>query len=363
MRAVVLGTGGALSWDEVPSPEPGPGEVRLRVAACGVCGSDLHLRSMGILPPGYVMGHEFAGVVDAVGAGVAGWAEGDRACVYPFVPSPVHDMAASVTGIGCGGPYGGLAEAAVVGADRLWRLPDALPTEHGAFVEPLAVALHALDVAGVGTPSAGVGTPPALVGTPPGAAARADGGAAGARVGTPASEIACAVVGAGPIGVLTALALRARGVERVAVVEPNDARRARVAALGLPAYPLDGVHETVLAALGGAPDVVFECAGHPSAPGLALELVAPSGVVALLGVHDAPVPVSQLLLMLKEAQLRASFCYRPASFDEALGLLAGGAVPVAGLVTSRRPMSETAAVMDALAAPGTDELKVLLTPG
>jgi threonine dehydrogenase-like Zn-dependent dehydrogenase len=353
VRAVVLGTGGALSWNEVPTPSPGPGEVRITVAACGVCGSDLHLRSMGILPPGYVMGHEFAGVVDAVGAGVTGWSEGDRACVYPFVPSPVHDMAASVTGIGCGGPYGGLAERAVVGADRLWRLPDALPTPYGALVEPLAVALHALDVAGVGR---------AVDDSAFGAAHGYDSTARGATSGRPPDEVACAVVGAGPIGVLTALALRARGVTRIAVVEPNGARRARVAAFGLPAYGLDGVHEAVLAGLGGAPDVVFECAGHPSAPGLALELVAPSGVVALLGVLDEPVPVSQLLLMIKEAQLRASFCYRPASFDEAVGLLADGAIPTAGLVTSTRPMADTPAVLDLLATPGTDELKVLLTP-
>jgi 2-desacetyl-2-hydroxyethyl bacteriochlorophyllide A dehydrogenase len=323
MKAVALGVGGSLSVADVPEPVPGPGEVRLRVAACGVCGSDLHLRGMGILPDGYVLGHELAGVVDAVGAGVTGWAEGDRAAVYPFVPSPVHDMAASVTGIGCGGPPGGLAEACVVPADRLWRLPGSLPTETGALVEPLAVALHALDVSGV-------------------------------RPDDP-----CAVVGAGPIGALTALALRARGVSAVVVVEPNAARRDR---LGLPAFGLDGVHENVLAALGGPPRVVFECAGHPSAPGLALELVAPSGVVALLGVLDEPVPVSQLLLMLKEAQLRASFCYRPASFDEAVGLLADGTVPVDRLVTSRRSLDEAPAVLDALALPGTDELKVLLVP-
>lgn len=324
MRAVVL-RDGSYAVEDLPEPVPAEGEVRLRVAACGVCGSDLHLRGMGILPPGYVMGHEFAGVVDAVGPGVTGWAEGDRAAVYPFVPSSVHDMTASVTGIGCGGPYGGLAEACVVGSDRLWRLPDSLATELGALVEPLAVALHALDVSGV-------------------------------RPGD-----ACAVVGAGPIGVLTALALRARGVTRVAVVEPNDARRARLAAASLAAFGLDGVHEAVMASLGGPPDVVFECAGHPSAPGLALELVAPSGVVALLGVLNEPVPISQLLLMVKEAQLRASFCYRPASFDEAVGLLADGAVPVDGLVTSRRSLDEAPAVMDMLAA-GTDELKVLLVP-
>ena len=323
MRAVVLGAGGSLALDDVPEPSPGPGEVRLRVAACGVCGSDLHLRGMGILPPGYVMGHEFAGVVDAVGAGVTGWAEGDRAAVYPFVPSPEHDMTASITGIGCGGPAGGLAEACVVGADRLWRLPESLDVEHGALVEPLAVALHALDVAGV------------------------------------RPDDACAVVGAGPIGVLVALALRARGVEQVAVVEPNEARRAR---LDVPSFGLDGVHEAVMGALGGPPRVVFECAGHPSAPGLALELVAPSGIVTLLGVLNDPVPLSQLLLMVKEAQLRASFCYRPASFDEAVGLLADGAVPVDRLVTSRRPLDDAPEVLDALATPGTEEVKVLLVP-
>jgi len=323
VRAVVLGPGGSLAIEEVPEPVPGPGEVRLRVAACGLCGSDLHLRSMGILPPGYVMGHEFAGVVDAVGPGVTGWSEGDRAAVYPFAPSPEHDMTASVTGIGCGGPAGGLAEACVVGADRLWRLPPSLPTETGALVEPLAVALHALDVAGV------------------------------------RPDDACAVVGAGPIGVLVVAALRARGVTRVAAVEPNERRRARA---GVAAFGLEGVHEQVMAELGGPPRVVFECAGHPSAPGLALELVAPSGVVTLLGVLDEPVPISQLLLMVKEAQIRASFCYRPASFDEAVGLLADGAVAAERLVTSRRPLADTPDVVAELATPGTEEVKVLLVP-
>lgn len=323
MKAVTLDAIGELVWAEIPEPAPGEGEVRLRVAACGLCGSDMHLRAMGILPPGYVMGHEFAGVVDAVGPGVTGWSEGDAACVYPFVPNDAHDMAATITGIGCGGPFGGLAEAAVVPADRLWRLPPSLPVMHGALVEPLAVALHGLDVAGV----------------------------------TPDDTVA--VVGAGPIGALTAVALRARGIERVAVVEPNDERRALVDG---PAFGLDGVHEALMAELDGPPSVVFECAGHPSAPGLALELVAPSGIVALLGVLNEPVPISQLLLMVKEAQLRASFCYRPASFDEAVGLLADGTVPVERLVTSTRPMAETGEVMATLRAPGTRELKVLLTP-
>lgn len=327
MRAAVLSADRTLLLTEVAEPTPGPGEVRVRVAACGLCGSDLHLRRSAAIPPGTVLGHEVSGVVDEVGAGVSGWRSGERVAVYPFAPLDHHDFAAALTGVGCGGPPGGLAESLVVPADRLWRLPAELDLVAGALVEPIAVALHGLDVAG-------------------------------AR-----PEDRVAVVGAGPIGVLVALACRARGGESVVVVEPNPARRARVAALGIPAVELDGVHDAVATALGGPPRVVLECAGHPSAPPLALELVAPSGgVVALLGMHEEPVPVSQLLLMLKEAQLRASFTYRPACFDEAVNLLATGRIDPTALVTARHPLADAQSVLDRLEDPATDELKVLLIP-
>ena len=326
MRAVVLQADRTLRVEERPEPAPATGEVRVRVAACGLCGSDLHFRTSAAIPPGTVFGHELAGTVDAVGAGVTGWREGDRACVYPFTPLDHHELMAIVGGVGCGGPPGGLAESVVVGADRLWRLPDALPLETGALVEPLAVALHALDVAGV----------------------HADDGVA--------------IVGAGPIGVLVACALRARGVTRVVAVDRNAKRTERIAALGFAAVGLDDVHETVVAELGAAPRVVVECAGHPSAPPLALELVAESGVVALVGMHEEPVAISQLLLMLKEAQLRAAMTYRPANFDEAIGLLTDGALPVTDLVTGREPLEQAQAVVDALEDPATDHVKVLFVP-
>ncbi|HWH43722.1 MAG TPA: alcohol dehydrogenase catalytic domain-containing protein [Thermoleophilaceae bacterium] len=329
MRAVVVAGDRSLEVREVDTPEPGPGQVRVRVEACGICGSDLHLRpSEAGLPAGSIMGHEFAGVVDALGDGADEALAGARVCVHPFVPTERHDpLAAFESGIGLGRNPGGYAEAVCVDQRMAWRLPDPLPLEQGALVEPLAVALHALDVGAVGP------------------------------------EDPCAVIGAGPIGVMCAVALRARGGERIVVVERNGLRRERIEALGFAAVGSDGVHMAVLEALGGEPPArVLECTGHPAAPGLATELVAPEGICVLVGIFDDPVPVAPMVLMMKEAQLRAALAYRPGDFDEAIELLAAGRVPAEELVTGREPLERAEAMFGELSDPATEHLKVLLVP-
>jgi 2-desacetyl-2-hydroxyethyl bacteriochlorophyllide A dehydrogenase len=279
------------------------------------------------LPPGSVMGHEFAGTVEAVGAGVDDVQNGRRVCVFPFRPVDHHDLeVAMTTGVGLGALPGAYAEAVVVDEDMLWPLPEGFGADHGALVEPLSVALHALNVAEV-----------------------------------EASD-SCAVIGAGPIGAVTALALKARGVERLAAIERNERRAGRLRDLGVDAVPLEGAHEAVVERLGGPPRIVFECAGSPAAPGLAIELVAPSGRVVLLGVLEEPVQISQLLLMLKEAEIRSSFAYRPRDFDEAIELLATGKVAADSLVTAREPLERAQDMFDELTRPGTDHLKVILEP-
>jgi threonine dehydrogenase-like Zn-dependent dehydrogenase len=163
---------------------------------------------------------------------------------------------------------------------------------------------------------------------------------------------------------MTLVGLLARGFEEVVVVEPNEGRRDLATRLGAPHVAgLDGVHEEVLGALGGrAPEVVIECAGNVSAPGLAVELVAGEGTIALVGMLEEPVPISQLNVMLKEVVLRGSFAYRPKDFDEAVAMLAAGAVPVAELITARRPLADAADCFAELLRPGTRELKILLVP-
>src|SRR6476619_1594470 len=178
MRAVTIDAEGGLAVRQVALPEPGCGQVRVRVVACGICGSDLHMRASASLPAGTVMGHEFAGEVDAVGPDVTGFGGGEPVCVFPAPPVDRHDFRHYMTpGTGLGAHPGGFTKAVIVGADQLWRLPDSMAVEHGALVEPLAVALHAINRGGVGP------------------------------------DRPAAVVGAGPIGVMTALALRARGTE------------------------------------------------------------------------------------------------------------------------------------------------------
>ncbi len=337
MIAVEIAEDRSLRAVEVAEPPLAPGEVRVGVAFCGVCGSDLHLRPSAAIPAGSVMGHELSGHLLEVGAGVDGWSVGDRVCVFPFLPCGVcplcvagHEqicIEAATTGLGMGTNRGGFAETVSVPASALFRLPEAVSDRDGALVEPLAVALH------------------------------------GITIGAAEPDDPVAIIGAGPIGVMTALALRARGFERVAVIERGPDRARRIAELGFPAVGLDEVHMRTIEALGGAlPATVFECAGNPAAPQLAVELVAPKGRVVLLGVLEEPVAISQLVLMVKEAEIRSSFAYRREDFAEAIELIAERRIPTAALVTGVEPLDRADDVFAALAVPGTEHLKVLLRP-
>jgi len=159
MKAIrFLEPGTALAAVELPDPTPGPGEVVLRVERCGICGSDLEMTSgkgAGI-EPGCTLGHEFAGEVVALGAGVRNLQIGSRVTAMPFdgcgvcdrctAGRPNHCRAFRVHG--CGGRGGGYAEYSLAGARHCIELPDSLDFVDGALIEPLAVALHGARMAG-----------------------------------------------------------------------------------------------------------------------------------------------------------------------------------------------------------------------
>ena len=110
MRVVAVGPGQTLEVREVDEPAPEEGGVVIDVAACGICGSDLHMLPSGVLPEGAVLGHELAGTIAATGPGVEGWAEGDRVCVYPFAPVDRLDIPLAMSsGLGLGTNDGGYA--------------------------------------------------------------------------------------------------------------------------------------------------------------------------------------------------------------------------------------------------------------
>ena len=217
---------GAIVEDrEVPSPKPG--ELRVEVEASGLCGTDLHIASGEFPPvrPGVTLGHEYAGRVLGVGPGVEAFGVGDRIVVDPNIPCRVCSYCHSARPHLCENPEalgvtlnGGLAEHSIVPITQAYRVPDGLPSEAAALTEPLACALHAVDLSGV-------------------------------RPGD-----STLVLGAGPIGVLSTALLVAAGASRVLVSEPNPDRRERVREVGGEPVDPESISEAQA-------DVVFECVG------------------------------------------------------------------------------------------------------
>lgn len=337
-RSVQVGDDRRLAVVDRPLAAPGPGEVELEVAYCGICGSDLHFRDVPeLFPSGTIPGHELSGRITALGAGVEDWRTGDRVSVLPFAQCGECEAClageeqvcphAVANGVGLGtGRAGGYAERVLVDARMLFALPDELDDAAAALAEPVAVGVHAIAKAGVD------------------------------------ADAPVAIVGAGPIGLVTALVLRARGFGRVAIVSRNLARARTAEALGFATVGLDDA-ATVPAALGGAaPAAVFECAGTPAAATLALELVAPLGRVVLVGIALEALSIPATAVVFKEAELVGALTYRRSEFAEAIDLLAAGRVPADALITDVVGLERAEQMFQTLTAPGNIHLKVLLKP-
>jgi len=335
VRAVEVAEDRRLVTVELPAPEPGPGQALVDVACCGICGSDLHFREVPeLFPAGTIPGHEFSGRIVAVGDGVAGWSAGDRVCVLPFgqcgecaVCRAGHEQVcphAVSNGVGLGtGRPGAYAGQVVVDERMLFSLPDAVDDRAGTLVEPLAVAIRAVDQAAVDP------------------------------------EAPVLVLGAGPIGLLTALVLRHRGVRRTLVCSRNPARARRAAALGLDMVSLDEVAGMPPA---DSPACVFDCAGTPASAHLAVQVLRPLGRLLLVGLSLAPLDLPAPALVIKELQILGVIAYRRAQFQAAIDLLATGAIPVDALITEVVPLAEAEAAFQALTAHGSDKVKILLAP-
>ena len=299
-----VGTGAVIA--------PGPGEVRLEVAYCGVCGTDLHIAHGAMdarIGPPQVIGHEMSGTVAEVGVGVDGLRPGDPVVVRPLdtrgetpVDRGFSHIGRNLKFLGIDAP-GALQSSWTVPAFTVHRVPDGLDLRLAAFAEPLAVACH--DV----------------------------------RRGALAENELALVIGGGPIGMLIALVARARGA-RLLVVEPDAARRALAEELGFTALePGDAVDAAVGAQSGGAgADVVFEVSG--SAPGILASTrhAAIRGRVVVVAIFPEPKPVALFDLFWKELSVLGARVYEPEDFDAALELLAAGSFDVGPLLTAVEPI-------------------------
>ena len=332
-----------LAIETVADPEPRAGELLLRVRTSGICGSDLHMaqvrdRAGGMTPlaDGTILGHEFAGDVVALGAGVEGWRQGERICALPYLSCGRCEMClsghghrcADVVSTGLGKLPGAYAEYVRVGADQAMRLPENVDYRAGALVEPLAVGLHAVEAAGL----------------------------------QPGDAVL--VVGAGPIGAAVTLWARFFGARQVCVSDLSPARARAAAAFGATRC-IDAGSENVVAACkqaaGSRANVIFDCVGVPGSQQLCMDYAPLYGRVVVAGVCMAPDTTIPAKAITKELSLSYVYCYRRQDFELTLDMLAAGRIDPGPMASHFVDFEGFSQAFEELKQPG-DQCKVLLEP-
>jgi threonine dehydrogenase-like Zn-dependent dehydrogenase len=334
MRAAVFkGPGRPLEVETLPDPEPLEGEIVIRVGKCGICGSDLHLTDgHGVIqvPPGHILGHEFAGEVVALGKGVQGFRTGDLITAMPTVGCGRCPACLKGEPKWCpqrGSMQGGYGEYLRTRATSALKLGANLSLDDGALVEPLAVGLHGVERARMNV---------------------------GDRV---------LVIGAGPVGLAAIYWARRLGAGRIAVTASSTRRAEMALAMGATCFvaPSDTRVEDVNEALGGPPDVVFECVGIPGMIQLSCDHVKPTGKVVVLGFCTDTDRLNPVTPLFKEVDVIFAILYGLRDFQVAIDTLDAGAVEPCAMITDRVSLTETPAMFEALRQRST-QCKVLIDP-
>lgn len=344
MKALLLSSYRHLEIAEVPSPALAAGEVLVRVAACGICGSDVHGYdgSSGRRIPPIVMGHEAAGTVAAIGPGRAsGFAVGDRVtfdstifcgvCTYCLRGQTNLCDRRRVLGVSCDDYRcnGAFAEYVVVPQRIMYRLPSGLPFQEAAMLEAVSVAMHAVSLSEIHSGDTAL------------------------------------VVGAGMIGLLALQALRAAGCSRVFVTDVDAARLKLAEALGatavLPATKENLVREIHLLTNGTGVDVTVEAVGIGATVANAVECTRKGGTVTLVGNIAAEVPLPLQKVVTRQIRLQGS-CAIAGEYPQAIEALASGQIKVKPLISAVAPLEEGAEWFDRLYSGNSNLMKVVLTP-
>jgi len=336
MPAAVYVGDGRIAVEDVPRPEPGPGEVLVEIAECGICGSDLHMVLERYAKPGAILGHEWSGVVASAPTGSA-WTAGDRvvgnAARGCGVCRPCRRGRPSVCLNRPAADYlgyrGAFCRYKTVAADSLIRIPDSLSTRFAALAEPTAIALHAVRLAGV----------------------------------APADRVL--VTGAGPVGLLIIAVLRAQGITDITVSEPSPLRRQRALDVGAARVVApDTLVEPPMAQPVADPSaVVFECSGRAGAIEAALDQLDYAGTLAIVGTGFEPPKINQNRVIIFELEIVGAYNYDDDGFQTAVDLLASGTLPLEALVEPNDiPLHEVMDSMERLSR-GEISSKVMVQPG
>ena len=343
MKALLLTEYKQMELADVPEPEVGPDDCLVRVEACGICGSDIHGfdGSSGRRIPPLVMGHEAAGVVEAVGANVTEFAPGDRVTFDSMVScgrcyfcrrgeSNLCDNR-RVLGVSCGEyrRHGAFAELISVPQHIVYRLPESLSFESAALVEAVSVAVHAANI-----------TPVTLGDT-------------------------AVVVGSGMIGLLALQAVRAAGAGRVIAVDLNDRRLAVAKQLGadvtINAGSGDVPRQIAELTAGRGADIALEVVGATPTVRMAIESVRKGGSVTLVGNISPTVELPLQSVVTREITLRGT-CGCSGEYPQCIALMESGVIQVDPLITARVPLSQGPQWFTRLYEGDPEQMKVVICP-
>jgi L-iditol 2-dehydrogenase len=343
MNALLLSQYKHLEIATLPVPVPEPFDVLVQVAACGICGSDVHGYdgTSGRRIPPIVMGHEAAGIVAAVGSEVSGFAVGDRVTFDSTVYCGVCAFCRKgevnlcddrqVVGVSCGdySRAGAFAEYVAVPARIVYKLPENLAFAEAAMLEAVSVALHAVAVSEL------------------------EGG-----------ETAL-VIGAGMIGLLTLQAARVAGCSQVFVADIDATRLKSAADLGADKIILasgDELTKEILRLTAGrGVDVVLEAVGRNETIATSIDCVRKGGTVTLIGNITPQVNLPLQKVVSRQIRLQGS-CASCGEYPEAMKLMAAGKIRVGSLITAVAPLSDGPAWFDRLHSGEPNLMKVVLDP-
>jgi L-iditol 2-dehydrogenase len=343
MKALLLSKYKQLALANLPVPEPGPEEVLIQVAACGICGSDVHGYdgASGRRIPPIVMGHEAAGVVASMGSAVHGFRPGDRVTFDSTVYCGVCEFCLrdevnlcndrQVVGVSCE-EYrraGAFAEYVVVPTRILYRLPEAMSFAEAAMLEAVSVALHGVHVS------------------------QLQGGET------------TLIIGAGMIGLLLMQAARVAGCSRVFITDIDESRLALAKEMGadeiLAVSGPELVQEILRLTGGRGVDVVFEAVGRSETVNASIECVRKGGKVTLVGNIAPEVPLPLQKVVTRQIRLQGS-CASAGEYPEAIELVSSGKIQVGRLITAIAPLGDGPSWFSRLYAREPNLMKIVLDP-
>ena len=332
--AVFKNLGQPLQIEKVPDPAPEATELVVKVAYCGICGTDLHSTREGAFAAecDSILGHEFCGHVAEVGSGIKDqWEIGDRVTALPFIGCgrcvscvtgrPFECAKVKLTGMNT---PGGFAEFVKTGSSETLRVPDGVSMQSAALIEPLAVGLHAVRIAQL---------------------------KAGERV---------LIIGGGPVGLAVSLWCQFFGAQDVLVSEFAEQRLALARQLGATGTLTPGatLGEEFGDVSGGEPDVIFECVGAPGLLQASIDIAPRRSRIVPVGVCEEPDTIVPVAALVKELQMHFAIAYTRDDFETVIAMLGQQRIDASAMITDVVTLEDMPSAFEALRSPSS-QCKVL----